>query len=141
MFKHPPQFSRAKSSLHGKPDATGRLTIIYQTCGHMHDSREEALACDFGGEFLYERRAETFEQLSQAEQNRSAEWTEEFAQRVVAQAIADVEPDERSQPGWRVDKRGSRFDVHLIQAEPLCDEYEATIRKVLGARLGSFQCE
>jgi uncharacterized protein with NAD-binding domain and iron-sulfur cluster len=142
VFNHPPQFSRAKYSLRGKPDAAGRLTIIYQTCGHMHDSRDAALACDFGGEFLYERRAETFEQLSQADQNRNAKWSQDDAKAVVTQAIAPLEPTERrARPLYKVTARGGRFDIYMIHAGHLCGEYEAAIREAFGARMGSFRCE
>jgi hypothetical protein len=140
VFNHPPQFSRAKHFLQGKPDATGRLTIIYQTCGHMHDSRDAALACDFGGEFLYERRAETFEQLSEADQHRNEEWSYEFAEATLARAFSDVEPDEPFQPGWSMTKRGNRFDVLIGGDNHLYDEYEAAIRKAFGSRLGTIRC-
>lgn len=147
MFNRAKEYQRAwyqTGSGVGETSALGTVQIIFQTCKHNHITREDALTCDLGGDFLYERTEQRLEQLRPWERDGRADLTQEQAQSAVDDAMVSVNPNlaveqQYAQASARVFQRGKLFDVMVFHAGPLFSQYESAIRERLRERVGEIE--
>jgi hypothetical protein len=129
-------YHRAKILGSGHAPGLGTFQVTYQLCPHEHVNRGEALRCELGGDYLYERTKDQLVELRLWERANGAPLTIEQARTAVSEAMVSVDPrlaeeTQHAQAWANVEQRGNRFDVTIYHADGLFSRFEAAIRDAL----------
>jgi hypothetical protein len=130
-------YQRAKILGSGHAPGLGTFQVTYQLCPHEHVNRGEALRCELGGDYLYERAKDQLVELRPWERANGAPLTIAQARTAVFEAMVSVDPrlaeeTQHAQASPNVEQRGNRLDVTIYHADGLFTRFEAAIREYLG---------
>lgn len=139
-------FNRAWITGSGHAPAIGIFQVTYQLCLHDHPSRDEALRCASGGDYLHERETDRLVELRPWERVNGEALTLEQAQAAVNEAMISVdprlaEPTSRSQALAQVAQRGKRINVTIYHGRALFKQFDKAIRDALGPAVDLVEAE
>jgi hypothetical protein len=111
--------------------------VSYQLCTHDNPSRDEALRCANGGDYVQERETDRLIELRPWERANGETLTMLQARMAVNEAMVSLdprlaEPMQHVQAWAIVEQRGKRFDVTIYHADALFRRFESAIRDTLG---------